>query len=132
METSLKLDSCLGFDDGFLYMLQRYYEIDQYKKAQLSSAVTGITDIRQILFLDTYFDKIDWRKIRNFVISMVIERGNRKEQEEIVRFYGIKFSYMVGGLAHIPNKQKCHILIAFYTFRELFYEHLPPFPFMKS
>ena len=27
VETSLKLDSFLGFDEGFLYMLQGYYEI---------------------------------------------------------------------------------------------------------
>lgn len=47
---------------------------------------------RRILFWDTDFDKIDWGKNRNFVIARVIERGNREEQEEIARFYGIRLS----------------------------------------
>lgn len=47
---------------------------------------------RRILFWDTDFDKIDWGKSRNFVIARVIERGNREEQEEIARFYGIRLS----------------------------------------
>lgn len=92
IETSLKLDSFLGFDDGFFYMLQAYYEVNQYRKALLSSTVTGVPDIRRILFWDTDFDKIDWGKSRNFVISRIMERGNRKEQEEIARFYGITLS----------------------------------------
>ncbi len=92
VETSLKLDSFLGFDEGFLYMLQGYYEVEQYKKNRLSSLITGIPNIRRILFWDTDFDKIDWGKNRNFVIARVIERGNREEQEEIARFYGIRLS----------------------------------------
>ena len=89
VETSLKLDSFLGFDEGFLYMLQGYYEVEQCKKNRLSSLITGIPNIRRILFWDTDFDKIDWGKNRNFVIA---RRGNREEQEEIARFYGIRLS----------------------------------------
>lgn len=92
VETSLKLDSFMGFDEGFLYMLQGYYEIDQYRKARLSSAVNGVPDIRRILFWDTDFDRIDWGKNRDYVISRVMERGNRKEKDEIARFYGISSS----------------------------------------
>lgn len=92
VEISLKLDSFLGFDDGFLYMLQGYYEVDQYKKKQLSSSVDGVPKIRRILFWDTDFDNIDWGKSRNFVISRVLERGSREEQEEIARFYRIQLS----------------------------------------
>ena len=64
VETSLKLDSFLGFDEGFLYMLQGYYEVEQCKKNRLSSLITGIPNIRRILFWDTDFDKIDWGKNR--------------------------------------------------------------------
>lgn len=92
VEISLKLDSFLGFDDGFLYMLQGYYEVDQYKKKQLSSSVDGVPKIRRILFWDTDFDNIDWGKSRNFVISRVLKRGSREEQEEIARFYRIQLS----------------------------------------
>lgn len=92
VETSLKLDSFLGFDDGFLYMLQGYYEVDQYKKKQLSSSVDGVPKIRRILFWDTDFDSIDRGKSRNFVISRVLERGSREEQEEIARFYRIQLA----------------------------------------
>lgn len=73
-------------------MLQGYYEVEQCKKNRLSSLITGIPNIRRILFWDTDFDKIDWGKNRNFVIARVIERGNREEQEEIARFYGIRLS----------------------------------------
>lgn len=45
VETSLKLDSFLGLDDGLLYMLQAYYELDQYKKAQFSSATGYKTNL---------------------------------------------------------------------------------------
>ena len=31
----------LGFDEGFLYMLQGYYEVEQCKKNRLSSLITG-------------------------------------------------------------------------------------------
>lgn len=57
-------------------MLQGYYEVEQCKKNRLSSLITGIPNIRRILFWDTDFDKIDWGKNRNFVIARVIERGN--------------------------------------------------------
>ena len=73
-------------------MLQGYYEVELCKKNRLSSLITGIPNIRRILFWDTDFDKIDRRKNRNFVIARVIERGNREEQEEIARFYGIRLS----------------------------------------
>lgn len=43
-------------------MLQGYYEVEQCKKNRLSSLITGIPNIRRILFWDTDFDKIDWGK----------------------------------------------------------------------
>ena len=40
------------------------------------------------LFWDSNIDKIDWQKGYLGVIGRVIERGNKQEWEEMLRFYG--------------------------------------------
>lgn len=40
------------------------------------------------LFWDSNFDKIDWQTMYLGVIDRVIERGNKDEWNEIVRYYG--------------------------------------------
>ena len=91
-ELAIKIERTLGYDEGFLLALQAYYNIAEYKHKEASSSVTGIPDIRKLLFWDTDFDKIDWGRYRRFVIQRVLERGNETEVEEIIRFYGIKHS----------------------------------------
>ena len=91
-ELAIKIERALGYDEGFLLALQAYYNIAEYKRKEASSSVTGIPDIRKMLFWDTDFDKIDWGRYRSFVVQRVLERGNKAEIEEIIRFYGIKHS----------------------------------------
>lgn len=92
VEMSVKLDSFLGYEEGFLYMLQGYYEIEQYHARLASKSVSGIPHIRRILFWDTDFDHINWGRNRDFIISRILERGNTEEQAEIARFYGLQIS----------------------------------------
>ena len=40
------------------------------------------------LFWDWDFSKIDWKKHSLAVIDRVIERGNKEEWKELVRYYG--------------------------------------------
>jgi hypothetical protein len=40
------------------------------------------------LFWDWNFDKIDWQKHYLAVIDRVIERGNKQEWKEMLRYYG--------------------------------------------
>lgn len=90
IELSIKIERALGYDDGFLLALQAYYHVAEYKRKEASSSITGIPNIRKMLFWDTDFDKMDWGLYRRSVIQRVLERGNEAEKEEIFRFYGIQ------------------------------------------
>lgn len=92
VEMSVKLDDFLGYEDGFLNMLQGYYDVQQYHAKKVSETVSGIPDVRRILFWDTDFDCINWGKNKNFVISRILERGNEDEKREIAKYYGLQIS----------------------------------------
>ena len=61
-EQALKIETALGYEEGFLSILQSYYEIKQHKEKELANLYTGSPHIRKILFWDTDFDKINWGK----------------------------------------------------------------------
>ena len=105
LEMAVKLDAFFGFDMGFLYMLQSKYEIEQYRIRLASESISGVPDIRRILFWDVDFDKINWGVRKKFVISRVLERGTDEEKAEIARFYDIKLS----DLKKYKSKNTYHI-----------------------
>ena len=83
---SIKLSRAFGTDKDYFMLLQASYEV---KKAESEFRVAPNTDIfRKVIFWDTDFDKIDWDKNKSAVIKRVLERGNKKEIEEIISFYG--------------------------------------------
>lgn len=86
---ALALESLLGYEEGFLSILQSFYDIKQYKDKKLADLYPGSPRIRKILFWDTDFDKINWGKSKKVVIQRVLERGSEEEIGEIKRFYGI-------------------------------------------
>lgn len=45
-------------------------------------------DISRLAFWDVDYDKIDREESANFVIPRILDRGLRKEQLELIRFYG--------------------------------------------
>jgi hypothetical protein len=52
-------------------------------------AVNGLKpNLPKRLFWDWRFDKIDWVRLYVSVIDRVIERGNKDEWNEMIRFYG--------------------------------------------
>ena len=85
---SLKIENALGFAEGYLMMLQLYYDIKEVKRKQSEYNKPDLSKLRPVLFWDTRIDKIDWQKHKRAVIERVFERGEEGEKAEIVRFYG--------------------------------------------
>jgi len=84
---ALKIEHFLGLEEGFLMVLQAYYDIDQ-EKGKREMIHPDFSKLRTALFWDTNMQKIDWHKQMISVIKRVFERGNEIEKAEIIRFYG--------------------------------------------
>ena len=91
---ALKIESKLGMEEGFLMMLQVYYDIENEKR-KLNTEHPDLAKLRPALFWDTKIETIDWKKNKNAVIKRVFERGNEIEKNEIIRFYGIEMTSSV-------------------------------------
>ena len=89
LATALKVEKEFGYDEGFLMILQVYYDIEKRKQKQIRSTLKGVPAIRRIIFWDTDFDSIDWAASKESVISRVLERGTKEEIAEIARYYGM-------------------------------------------
>ena len=87
--TALKVEKEFGYDEGFLMILQVYYDIEKRKQKQIKSTLKGVPAISRIIFWDTDFDSIDWAASKESVISRVLERGTEEEIAEIARYYGM-------------------------------------------
>ena len=84
---SLKIESALGWEEGFLMILQVYFDIEQ-EKNNISGQNPDISKFRPGLFWDTSIESIKWQKHKNAIVQRVFERGNELEKNEILRFYG--------------------------------------------
>ncbi|NDV80296.1 HigA family addiction module antitoxin [Dysgonomonas sp. 511] len=89
-QQALSIEKIMGYEEGFLSILQAFYEIKQYKDKEYNKQYTSPPHIRKSLFWDTDFDKINWGKYKKAVITRVLERGNKEEQEEIICYYNLK------------------------------------------
>lgn len=85
---SLKAENALGLEEGFLMMLQTFYDIKLEKDKNKDNRTPNLKLIRPVLFWDTKMDKIDWDKHKEFIIERIFERGDEEEQKEIQKFYG--------------------------------------------
>jgi len=84
---ALKMEKALGLEEGYLMILQVFYDIEIEKKKQ-SNNHPNLQIFRPVLFWDTKLETIDWEKQKRAVIKRVFERGNELEKNEIRRFYG--------------------------------------------
>jgi plasmid maintenance system antidote protein VapI len=84
---SLKIENALGWEEGFLMILQVYFDIEQ-EKINISGKKPDLSKFRPGLFWDTVIESINWQKQKNAIIQRVFERGNELEKEEILRYYG--------------------------------------------
>jgi len=85
---ALKIEKALGLEEGFLMVMQVYFDIEKEKELQNSSR-PDLSKLRTVLFWDTELKKINWILQKEAVIKRVFERGNDDEKNEIIRFYGI-------------------------------------------
>jgi len=88
---AMKIENLLGIEEGYFMTLQVFHEIEEEKKRQKTEH-PDMSKLRKALFWDTEPDKIDWKKQKNTVTKRVFERGNEIEKEEIIRFYGKKYT----------------------------------------
>lgn len=84
---ALKIEEALGLEEGYFMTLQVFYDIRQEKLKQSTSS-PDLSKIRPVLFWDTNIEKIDWERQHKAIIRRVFERGNKKEKDEITRYYG--------------------------------------------
>lgn len=84
---ALKIEQALNMEEGYLMLLQLYYDIEEEKRKQ-NTTHPDLSKLRPVLFWDTKMEKIDWNKQKKSVIKRVFERGNEIEKKEITRFYG--------------------------------------------
>ncbi|WP_418604151.1 HigA family addiction module antitoxin [Hwangdonia sp.] len=86
-ELSIKLADYFHTEDDYFMMLQAGYEVKSKLDENLKRT-PNLNNIRKVLFWDTTFDKIDWNKNKRAIIKRILERGNDKEINEIIKFYG--------------------------------------------
>lgn len=89
MPLALKIEKALGLEEGYLMMLQLFYDIKQEKQKQHRGIRPNFDKLRPVLFWDTRMEEIDWIAQKPAVIERVKERGNDQEKKEIDRFYNM-------------------------------------------
>lgn len=82
-----KIEERLDLEEGILSLLQTYHDIQQ-EKLKRKQRTPRLSNFRKSLFWDTDFNSIDWEQQYKAIISRIFERGNEKEKNEIIRFYG--------------------------------------------
>lgn len=87
-EVSLKIDRALGFQEGTMYLLQAYYNINEEIKKEQALKRPDLSLLRKSLFWDTDIEKLDWQKQYTPIIQRIFERGDDKEKKVILDFYG--------------------------------------------
>lgn len=68
-------------------LLQAYYDIQRIKEKE-SQDTPNLNILSKALFWDTDIQHINWNRQYRAVIQRVFERGNEKDKNEIIRFYG--------------------------------------------
>lgn len=85
---ALRIEAALGLEEGFLMILQIYYDIAQEKKRRAEKNKPDLSLFRPALFWDTDLNRIDWYQQQAAVIDRVFSRGTVDEKAAIRKFYG--------------------------------------------
>ena len=86
---SIKLSKRFSVDEDYFMILQASYDVKITIESEIKNT-PNINNIRKVIFWDTDINKIDWDKNINSIIKRILERGNQKEINEIISFYGRK------------------------------------------
>ncbi len=87
---ALRIEKEMEWEEGFLLVLQAYYDVEQEKNKLSKNYRPDLSKFRPILFWDTDINKINWEKNKVSIIKRVLERGNETELKELLSFYGKK------------------------------------------
>lgn len=85
---SLRIEKALNLEEGFLMVLQSFYDLKKEKAKLADKRIPNLKLIRPVLFWDTNINKINWELHKEYIIERIFERGNQQEKEEIESFYG--------------------------------------------
>lgn len=86
---SIKLGDFFNADADYFMLLQASYEVKNtfMKESQKESPL--VDKFRKSIFWDTDIAQIDWEKNKKAVIKRLLERGNKSEIEELIKYYGL-------------------------------------------
>ena len=86
---SIKLARHLGVSEDYFMHLQASFDVQrEMEQIQSDKRTPDLKKIREILFWDTDFNKLDWQQYKSSIIKRIFERGNDMEIREIISFYG--------------------------------------------
>ena len=84
---SIKLGAVFSVQADYFMLLQASYDVQQQIAANYRR-IPNLNHFRKALFWDTQLEQIEWDKNKRAVIQRVLERGNGKEIQELLEFYG--------------------------------------------
>lgn len=84
---SIQLAKKFNVDEDYFMLLQASYNVKKTAESTLQEK-PNLDNFRKVVFWDTIIEEIDWHKNKKAVIQRVLERGNKKEIDEIISFYG--------------------------------------------
>lgn len=86
---SYKLGIYFGVSHEYFMLLQAAYEVETFKKSQKDSQNSLAGKFRESLFWDTRMDLIDLKNNRKFIIQRILERGNHREINNLIKLYSL-------------------------------------------
>ena len=98
---SIKLGRFFNSSDDYFMLLQASYEVKKIIKESQHQESSLMGKFRKSLFWDTKIENIDWTKNRNAIIKRFLERGNKSEIQELIKFYGM--AAIKEEISHITN-----------------------------
>lgn len=84
---SIKLGKEFKVSEDYFMILQSSYDVKRESES-FEKPKPNIDVFRKALFWDTDINKIDWIEHRKSIIKRVLERGNKREINELISFYG--------------------------------------------
>ncbi len=101
---ALKLDEALGKEEGFFMILQALHDVREEKLSRSKADHPDLSQFRPAIFWDTDIRKLDWQAQKKAIITRIFERGNAKEKEAVINFYGTDTVQDITGRCPDPSK----------------------------
>jgi len=87
IKLSIKLGDYFNIEEDYFRILQASFEVKI--SIQKLNKIPLIGKIRSFIFWDTDIRKIDVKKNKKSIIQRILERGNKSEINELIKFYSM-------------------------------------------